>query len=62
MYRVMKSGSKLYAIETDLDDEEEIENIKQFVAEANTVLLTDDLEDVKSIYGYEYEIEIVEQD
>lgn len=58
MYRGVKMH-KYYAIEVDIRDEEEQDNIEQFVNEGDVVLLCDLLEDLE-VLGIDLdEVEVV---
>lgn len=55
MYRIVKLGSKPYALEIS-DVEDDLENIQTFVDEATVVILADDLEDAQQYFDEEIEV------
>lgn len=49
MYRVIKQSGKYYALEVDIADDDEQENIDIFVNEGTPVILVNDLEDLDAL-------------
>ena len=62
MIRVVKMSGKYYGIESDLDSEQEIENIKTFVAEGTPFILVDSLEDLERFDISEDEVIMVNKE
>ena len=50
MIRVIKMSNKWYGLKIDITDEEEIQNIKQFVEEGTPVIIAEDLDALESLY------------
>ena len=65
MQRLLRMGSKWYAIELKGEDalENDLENIQSFLDESTTVILGSDLEDMANDIGIELnDIEVVDPD
>jgi hypothetical protein len=62
MYRVVRQGRKLYAIEIDRLDEDEIENISIFIEEGEVVFLTNSLESLQEMLFDDSNIVLVEKE
>ena len=60
MIRVIKMSNKWYGLKIDITDEEEIQNIKQFVEEGTPVIIAEDLGALESLYDLDKdEVEMV---
>ncbi len=60
MIRVIKMSNKWYGLKIDITDEEEIQNIKQFVEEGTPVIIAEDLDALESLYDLDKdEVEMV---
>lgn len=49
MIRITKMSGKYYGREIDIDDEDDVDDIKAFVSETTPCILVDDLEDLDSL-------------
>lgn len=53
-------SNKWYGLKIDITDEEEIQNIKQFVEEGTPVIIAEDLDALESLYDLDKdEVEMV---
>jgi len=59
MIRVIKMSGKWYGINVDITDEDEQDNIKQFVGEGTPVILVRELDDLNDLDIEPGEVEMV---
>ncbi len=63
MYRVIEVSGKYYAVEVDIRDEQEQDNLETLTRESVPVIYVGELEELETQFGIEeHEVEIVTQD
>lgn len=62
MLRVTKSGRQWFAIELTEDDEQDMNDIRNFVNDGSPTILTNDLEDLRDFDIDPDEVTVVERD
>ncbi len=63
MYRVLKLSGNYYATDIDLEDDDDLENVRIFASEGTPVIIAEELDEAADLVGIESEdIQILNRD